>query len=219
MASANATTTYEGGNVQSKQAASQNVQEQSMAQHIANSPAQQQPTIRCGICNSLHNTNDCQLLASLSVNERLQRLGEKGLCFHCFQRGHTAKFCTQKPRCQLCNRLHNTLMHQRRDEFLQGMQQSQMEFQPMTQNAPPAQDATASTKNSQVSAPQSRNVAPQIQQPRMQRLNTRVLRSNHLRHRRRPIPSYDWRQRRLAATLLGRSSQSAFEIKGITRPK
>ena len=161
MASANATTTYEGGNVRSQQAASQNVQEQSMAQRIANSSPKQQPTTRCGICDSLHDTSDCQLLANISVNERLQRLSEKGLCFHCFQRGHTAKFCTQKPRCQLCNRRHNTLMHQRRDEFLQGMQQKQMECQPMMQNAPPAPDTTMSTTNSHPSAPQPQNWAPQ----------------------------------------------------------
>ena len=137
-----------------RQPSQQAQQSETMAQHIANSPQQQQPTIRCGVCDSLHDTNDCQLLANLSIDERLQRLGQKGLCFHCFQKGHTARNCTQKPKCKSCNRLHNTLMCQRRTEYRNGMQ-NQIPFQPMSQNVQLTQNAAPATfqNNNHASAP------------------------------------------------------------------
>ena len=143
--SARVNATSSRGKGSSKQPVQQ-AQPETMAQHIMSSPPQQQSTIRCGVCDSLHDTNDCQLLANLSIDERLQRLGQKGLCFHCFRRGHTARNCTQKPRCNSCNRLHNTLMCQRRTEYRNGMQ-NELPFQPAHQSNQPAQYASTPAQN------------------------------------------------------------------------
>ena len=127
----------------------------SMANHITNSPPKQQTTIHCGICNSFHETFECQSLINLSVDDRVKKLGEKGLCFHCFQRGHIARDCVQRPVCSICHKPHNTLMHKRKTIHNQGEQTSQSSprFQPFMQNALPAQNV----------APQAQNVAPQAQ--------------------------------------------------------
>ena len=150
-----------------KQPSQQAQQPETMAQHIMNSPQQQQPTIRCSICESLHDTNDCQLLANLSIDERLQRLGQKGLCFHCFHRGHTARNCTQKPRCKSCNRLHNTLMCQRGSEYRNGMQ-NQIPFQSTPQNFQSAQNAATSAQNAAPSTQNNHAAAPPPHGPPVQ---------------------------------------------------
>ena len=157
----NATTSRgKGGPRQQSQQAQQ---PETMAQHIENSPPQQQPTTRCNICNSLHDTNECHVLANMTeVDDRVKKIGEKGLCFHCLQPGHTARLCTQKPKCNVCHKRHNTLLHQRRMSYNQvrTIQDNSIPFQQSSQNAPsfgpypPAQNAADPARiNHQMSAP------------------------------------------------------------------
>ena len=88
----------------------------SYAQRLSTSPPKQQPTCVCGICGSVHETQACNVLINASVEERVNRLHAKGLCFHCFQSGHTAKNCVQRPKCGIpnCNKTHATLLHDRK---------------------------------------------------------------------------------------------------------
>ena len=87
----------------------------SYAQRLVTSPPQQQPTCVCGLCGSVHETQSCNLLINATVEERVNRLHAKGLCFHCFQSGHTAKNCIQRPKCGIpnCGKTHATLLHDR----------------------------------------------------------------------------------------------------------
>ena len=111
----------------------------SMASHIANSPKQQQSTTRCGICDSIHETSDCHILVNSSVDDRIKKLGEKGLCYHCLQSGHTARYCTQRPACNVCKKPHNTLMHREKMVYNQNRSTApnNIPLQQLIQNPPP----------------------------------------------------------------------------------
>ena len=78
---------------------------------VGNSPPKEQPSTRCGICESYHATTDCQTIANISIDERIKKLGEKGCCFLCFSRGHMARDCQTPPTCGICRKPHNTLLH------------------------------------------------------------------------------------------------------------
>ena len=86
----------------------------SYAETVAKSPPMQQPTSRCGVCTSFHETVDCAALAKLEPDAKVKKLKEKGLCFHCLSSGHEARQCTaQKPRCIICHRNHHSILHGR----------------------------------------------------------------------------------------------------------
>ena len=79
----------------------------------ADSPPRPQPTGRCGTCAGWHETEDCAVLAKMTPDDKVKRLTEKKLCFHCLQSGHDARNCTQKPRCKVCHQRHHTILHGR----------------------------------------------------------------------------------------------------------
>lgn len=67
----------------------------------------------CVFCNRRnHATEHCRQLKSKSHEEKIQFLKSKGLCFSCLQHGHMGKFCTRKLSCQVCSRVHPTVLHQ-----------------------------------------------------------------------------------------------------------
>ena len=79
----------------------------------AGKQAQPTDTSKCGICQAGHFTQTCAQLTSLAVNDRVAKLKEKGLCFHCLYHGHLARSCTDIQICSLCNGRHNTILHGR----------------------------------------------------------------------------------------------------------
>ena len=86
----------------------------SYAERLINSPPMKQSTTRCGVCESYHATVECAALAKLHPDEKVKKLREHQLCFHCLQRGHEAKSCpADKPRCVVCHRPHNSILHGR----------------------------------------------------------------------------------------------------------
>ena len=87
----------------------------SYANVLSHSPPMQQSTIRCGICESFHNTVDCATLARIDADAKVKKLQEKRLCFHCLQHGHDAKLCPQKSstKCIICHKAHHTILHGR----------------------------------------------------------------------------------------------------------
>ena len=74
---------------------------------------QQRPDGQCGVCGHFHTASQCPILLDVSVDSRVDILSKRELCYHCFQKGHTAKYCGNKPTCQTCGRAHATILHDR----------------------------------------------------------------------------------------------------------
>ena len=74
---------------------------------------QHQPNGLCEICSHPHATSQCPILMDVSVDSRVDILSKRELCYHCLEKGHTAKNCNNKPTCQMCGRVHATILHGR----------------------------------------------------------------------------------------------------------
>ena len=82
-------------------------------QHVI-SPEQSQPRDICNICEGRHHSHVCNILEAIpGAEDRVRKLAEKRLCFHCFGKSHSAKLCKEKPTCAICNKTHATLLHDR----------------------------------------------------------------------------------------------------------
>ena len=74
------------------------------------------PEGNCNICDGFHHSHHCHVLEAMNdVGQRVKKLMERSLCFHCFKPGHSARLCTEKPTCARpqCARRHATLLHDR----------------------------------------------------------------------------------------------------------
>ena len=109
---------------------------QGYAGKVGNSPAKLQSTDRCAVCESVHQTIDCNVLLGLSHEDRKAKIHEKGICFYCLKKGHTSKFCPHpRPICGICNRPnHNSVMH-RGSSF---RNPNSLPFQPISPTRPAA---------------------------------------------------------------------------------
>ncbi|GBN57909.1 hypothetical protein AVEN_272855-1 [Araneus ventricosus] len=66
---------------------------------------------KCAFCNNdNHAIYKCEEFLKLSVNDKIQFLKQKSLCFNCFK-GHNARICNSKGNCKKCFKRHNTLIH------------------------------------------------------------------------------------------------------------
>ena len=85
-------------------------------EQLVDSPPKPQPTDVCNICGGRHHSHVCHVLEAIpEANDRVKKLAEKRLCFHCFCVGHSAKGCKDKPTCAKCQKKHATLLHDRSD--------------------------------------------------------------------------------------------------------
>ena len=85
-----------------------------LEEQLVNSPQQSQPMDVCNICGGRHHSHDCNILEAIpGAEDRVRKLAEKRLCFHCFGQSHLAKACKEKPMCAICNKTHATLLHDR----------------------------------------------------------------------------------------------------------
>ena len=87
---------------------------QTYASRLAYSPPKVQQTTMCNECGGLHETALCNVLNAMTVEQRLEALTKRGLCYHCLNPGHRASNCTQRPICGKCSRRHATLLHDRK---------------------------------------------------------------------------------------------------------
>ena len=87
---------------------------QTYASRLANSPPKIQQTTTCNVCGGLHETAVCNVLNAMTVEQRLEALTKRGLCYHCLNPGHRASNCTQRPTCGRCSRRHATMLHDRK---------------------------------------------------------------------------------------------------------
>ena len=119
-----------------------------------NSPPKQQHQLSdtyCPFCRGRHVVANCIELSNQHVDQRVKMLMEKNLCFHCFEPGHRAGTCKNKPQCGECGGRHATLMHGRKFEprpARSNLSADSLPFRPFrqqndTQQAPPTSSSGA----------------------------------------------------------------------------
>lgn len=67
-------------------------------------------TITCAFCNQNHFNHECAKFKELSVDCRQSEVSKHNLCKNCLRPGHHTFRCRLGP-CRICNRKHNTLLH------------------------------------------------------------------------------------------------------------
>ena len=77
----------------------------------------------CIICKERHPLYVCGQFKSLSRDRKLSVLRSNNLCLNCLGPGHFARNCRSSNRCQKCQRLHHTLLHQSQEAAV-SLQQS-----------------------------------------------------------------------------------------------
>ena len=79
-------------------------------QSTGHKPKYQSSCAFCGF-NTKHVIDDCRKFGALSLEERSEQCRRKGLCYRCLKSRHMKKECRSQIKCDLCNKLHHTLMH------------------------------------------------------------------------------------------------------------
>ena len=67
--------------------------------------------IKCRLCNSDHELDNCMKFRNKSIEDKRSFLRSKGLCFRCLYSGHMVKDCKRRISCAICHRSHATSMH------------------------------------------------------------------------------------------------------------
>ena len=127
------------------------------ASRLINSPPKVQQTTTCNECGGLHETAACNVLLAMNVEQRVEALTKKGLCYHCFSHGHRASSCTQRPTCGKCSRKHATMLHERKFDSPKkksSVSASALPFRPFAGSATTPQNGAASTAAGDASAQQ-----------------------------------------------------------------
>ena len=128
----------------------------SYASRLVHSPPKVQQTITCNACGCMHETATCNVLLEMNVEQRLEALTKRGLCFHCLNPGHRASACTQRPTCGRCSRKHATMLHDRKFESPKrksNMSAAAIPFRPFA-GQPTTQSVTTSTTSGEAAAQQ-----------------------------------------------------------------
>ncbi len=71
----------------------------------------QRPVSKCPLCEKNHALESCQELKGKKVEERVEFIKKKGLCFGCLKAGHLSVSCQSRLSCEECGKLHPTLLH------------------------------------------------------------------------------------------------------------
>ena len=70
------------------------------------------PSRWCVNCEkSTHNTDVCRVLQAKTYEDKKTFVQKAGLCYACLRRGHRAKDCKHRLKCNTCQRLHPTVLH------------------------------------------------------------------------------------------------------------
>ena len=64
----------------------------------------------CIFCGLTHESHECDAARNLTLNERKDVVKRENACFYCLKRGHIAKKCRVRIKCEWCSRRHSLLM-------------------------------------------------------------------------------------------------------------
>ena len=67
----------------------------------------------CVLCEQNHDVQCCGQFTAMTVDERAECAGRRGLCFNCLARGHISATCPSDARCEAegCGKRHHKLLH------------------------------------------------------------------------------------------------------------
>ena len=77
-------------------------------------PPQKGPAykVTCRFCQGKHETEDCERLLNMGIEERARILNKHGFCFKCLKQGHKRFDCKENPTCAKCGMQgHQLLLH------------------------------------------------------------------------------------------------------------
>ena len=66
-------------------------------------------------CQESHTLENCQGIAALSISKKIEFIAKRKICFMCFRpmsKTHYANICKAKVQCEICNKIHPTLLHE-----------------------------------------------------------------------------------------------------------
>ena len=82
-------------------------QESNKVQGYQGSPA----SVSCINSSELHKLHQCNKFEIMSYVDKQKFIETKKFCFKCLRLGHNSKTCKSQSRCQKCQKLHHTLLH------------------------------------------------------------------------------------------------------------
>ncbi|XP_062704116.1 uncharacterized protein LOC134286511 [Aedes albopictus] len=65
----------------------------------------------CDICAGQHCNYKCPTFLSMSVDQRVSKVKQSGLCFNCLRKGHQIRACPSDKSCLKCSRRHHSMLH------------------------------------------------------------------------------------------------------------
>ncbi|CAI6345421.1 unnamed protein product [Macrosiphum euphorbiae] len=80
-------------------------------QKILTTTTSQSVNVACPMCNESHSIRKCPQFIEKSPNERFQVAKNYKLCINCLGTGHSSATCPSKYKCQVCKKLHHSLLH------------------------------------------------------------------------------------------------------------
>ena len=66
---------------------------------------------KCSLCAGSHDLERCNEFLQKSVDEREHVCKQRGVCYSCLPRGHRVRDCQRKGQCNVCEKMHATLLH------------------------------------------------------------------------------------------------------------
>ena len=69
----------------------------------------------CPYCKGSHYLPNCKSFESKSQGDKTAFIQKSGRCFGCLRKGHISKDCTMRHKCNICHRMHPTVLHQTRE--------------------------------------------------------------------------------------------------------
>nr|XP_042909844.1 uncharacterized protein LOC122271712 [Parasteatoda tepidariorum] len=64
----------------------------------------------CVFCDKTHESRDCFIAQSWSLDKKKEVLSNKKACYICFKANHRAKECKAKLKCMMCSKRHHVIM-------------------------------------------------------------------------------------------------------------
>ncbi|XP_062533633.1 uncharacterized protein LOC134202631 [Armigeres subalbatus] len=65
----------------------------------------------CELCEGQHSNYKCSKFLSMSIDQRVTKAKQVGLCFNCLRKGHQSRICPSDKVCSKCSKRHHTMLH------------------------------------------------------------------------------------------------------------
>ena len=107
----------------------------------------QRTVTKCPFCEKNHALGSCQEFKKKKVEDRVEFIKIKGLCFGCLKPGHLSISCQSRLTCEECGKLHPTLLHVSKPAKLPAKRNQTGNKQPKEPNTDESTNASTSVSN------------------------------------------------------------------------